>query len=585
MALPWGDSLSGIKRIALLVVLFCSFSLARAGDAPLYPQYYDELRGAEGKIRPQYEKVYSIYKKLSHERKVRFDLKSKELFSESYSLDPLPRILLDTEVKELTSGIQQRGRALRLFLEDYYAGGNRYETVLPKPVLDRIVTRTGDLFYRERFKEVKSPTFSFPYGPDVIRDSQGMWRVLEDNTGYIGGPGDLVKGREILFELLPEYREVLSIHDNPREYFEKLADRYRKLAKPSDGKVVLYSLPRSEISDKEDLRLRKILQEQGIDFVTPGTRDRELVSAKEGVFLEKRLEDGTRTKERIGFLILNGDHKDLDSGHWLIQEAKWQLSYDKEHGNVILPSNIRAELESAVRREPESGLVNYTKLKDVLLQSEITQNIPKSRRTRTPGILDAILDGRVASNYTPGVDFIGDKEFNAYVDGLVKVYTGEEPILRSVPSRSFLKNGEVDKKLMEEVFSHQNQYVIKVVDGRGGDGIWVGPNVSASDFEKAKKYIIESPERYRAQEFKHLSVLGDKLVDLRGVSFVHPEGVDVSETLWGRSVSIKGDGKANISAHGMESPVVVVNSQALGAPCARTMLEPHLSGPEGGRLP
>src|SRR5205823_6519037 len=86
---------------------------------------------------------------------------------------------------------------------------------------------------------------------------------------------------------------------------------------------------------------------------------------------------------------------------------------------------------------------------------------------------DAMLAGKVASNYTPGVDFVGDKQFKGYVDRLTRFYLGEAPLLRSVPVRTFLRDGALDADKVARLFAkaRYRRFVFKPVDGLGGAGV------------------------------------------------------------------------------------------------------------------
>ena len=186
------------------------------------------------------------------------------------------------------------------------------------------------------------------------------------------------------------------------------------------------------------------------------------------------------------------------------------------------------------------------------------------RRSLVPGLFDAVLSGKVQTNYSPGLEFLDDKQFTTYVDDLVRFYLGEEPILQNVPTRRFVSydasgQARVDRDALAEVMANKDMYVLKIVDGRGGDGVWVGPKTKASDWLKLRARVLANPEAFIAQEYKHLSVLGDRIVDLRLLSMVDENGrVIVAGTPWGRSIPLSGDGKVNISKQGQETVVVVV---------------------------
>ena len=518
--------------------------------------HYDEVFDENGKPRNGYAEILPHYQSMSEQDKKNFTIMTKRDFSGDNALDPLPRLLSETEYDSLKKGVEQRGTALRLFLRDYFAGNKmEWQKIIPPEVLDRIVARSQDAAWQSL---VNPDSIAFPYGPDIIRDAGGGWRVVEDNPGYIGGPGDLIKARETLLKRMPQYQEALQAVNQPKKYYEDLMARYRSLAKPLGGRVVLYSVP--PYPDKEDSRLKKILHEQGVDLVSPWSQ-KKLEIDKEGAAWV--LQEGKR--ERVGFLILNGEHHFINPSfpaaqeRAAVEEAKAHL--EEKHLNP----RARAALSVALQADPHTGKVDLQKVKAAILLSPIDNNLPLQKKFQAKGLNEAILRGTVASNYSPGLDFIGDKEFYVYVDDLVRHYLKEEPILRNIPTERFgVKNAagkiSADESLLQRVFADPKKYVIKAVDGRGGSAVWVGAKIPAEKFLAVKDRILQEPERFIVQEYMPLSTVGDKIVDLRMISAVDSKGVLVSGTPWGRALPINGDGKVNISSQGREMTVMVVKN-------------------------
>lgn len=153
------------------------------------------------------------------------------------------------------------------------------------------------------------------------------------------------------------------------------------------------------------------------------------------------------------------------------------------------------------------------------------------------------------------------------MEKVISFYLGEEPILRNIETYDprVVRDGvpqELDRSLHEKVRRQQKEWVIKVVDGRGGKGIWVGAKVSEKEFAEGLKAVAESHERYRYQRYTPLSELAGMIVDLRIHSDIAPKGkVFVSRTPWGRGLPQNGDGKVNLSASGKEVTVIVRRAQ------------------------
>ena len=512
------NSSSLSKPTALIFSLvFASLAWA-AEDLP----YYDEIFDATGKARPQYEEVLKVYSGLSKQQKADFAAQAAKDFKGDNALDVFPRLLTQSEYDILRKGVEQRGTALRMFLQEYYDGGTSWTQVIPKDIVKRIIFRSGESKYKSA---VKPETIAFPYGPDIIRTPQGGWAVIEDNPGYIGGIGDLGIAKDSLLKNVPAYRDAIKLNYEPSEYYTTIVERAR--ARANGGKIVLVMNP--PYPDFEDARIAKHFYDLGVIPVTPET-GRKLVVKPEGVYLSTPSKTGgLATEERVGFVIMNTEHKWVD------------------------------------------------------------------KRSKFPGLVKAMLNGKVATNYSPGVDFIGDKEFYSYVDDLVRHYLKEEPVISNLPTHrlaNLAPNGKsaVNEKLMNELFKEgkYKDYVFKIVDGRGGDGIWIGPKMDPSEAAALAKKIRSNPEIFIAQKYTHLSVIqplvrkglfGPKeegrIVDLRLITDVGPEDLYVTRTPWGRGVPLGGNGKVNLSDRGREFMVGVVPDPTPQAP-ARTPV--HAAG-------
>ncbi|CAL1138443.1 unnamed protein product, partial [Cladocopium goreaui] len=180
-----------------------------------------------------------------------------------------------------------------------------------------------------------------------------------------------------------------------------------------------------------------------------------------------------------------------------------------------------------------------------------------------PGLLEAYYKGRVKVANGPGLVLVEDKELCAYMDKLIQHYLGEEPILRTIPTRSF----STDPQLLHTVFdipSNQSNVVVKRVDGRGGNAVWVGAKLPRNDFLAARPLVAAEPEAFIVQRYTALSKVDGQITDLRGPAFITSSdeplsggtGVAVSPVLWSRGVPADGsNGKVNISDAGFEFAV------------------------------
>ncbi|MGE3263044.1 MAG: circularly permuted type 2 ATP-grasp protein [Bacteriovoracia bacterium] len=516
--------------------------------------YYDEIFDRDGQLRPQYKDIYPrlLEKEPSELKKIRA-LTKKDFLGDN-ALSPVALITEKSEHDLKRQGVAQRGRALLEFLKDHYSGKKTYSEVMHPALVDRIIARTGETSYAGH---INPESIRFMYGPDIIRDADGVFRVLEDNTNFLGGQGDLVKARESLWKRLPEYATALDKEEiaQPMDFYKSLLTRYRREMPDPKAPVVFFSVP--PYPDNEDVRLNKIWKELGVETVTPFTRNPKLVKKKDGLYLERKVGAKVRA-EKIGYLILNTEFGGLDPGfapshhQFLFEAAKEHLG---AKGREAISRKNREALEKALVPDP-SGNIDYAEVENVLRKklglSHFTEGTER-------GLVEAIVKGQVLSNNTPGIDFINDKEFNIYVEDLIRHYLKEEPILRNLPARRLYavnKAGErvVDEKVFRDLERDTGKYVVKVVDGRGGEGVWVGPRLSAEGRAAMLQKLQEDTGReVIVQEYRHPSVLAGDIVDERVLAQVGPREiggkfVEVSETGWSRGVSMAGDGKVNLSA-------------------------------------
>jgi uncharacterized circularly permuted ATP-grasp superfamily protein len=521
--------------------------------------YYDEVFDRDGNLRDQYKEIYP---RLLGQNKTALE-KIRRLTKADFSKDnALSRVALianrDAERARKRLGVEQRGKALLMFLQDHYSAKKTYakDGVIPAEVVDRIIERAGESGYAG---QLKPELIKFLYGPDIIRDKDGIFRVLEDNTNYLGGQGDLLMARESLFNRVPEYKEVFGKDtlSQPTDFYKELLARYKAEMKDPKAPIIFFSVP--PYPDQEDKRLAKIWRDLGVEIVTPFTRDPKLVKRPDGMYLERRKGNVIR-REKVGYMIFNSEFAGLDpkfapaNEQFMLGEAKYRLG---AKGSEKLANYQRVALEKAMQITTATGRPDFKEIEKVLSNTIRV----RLKAGIEPGIVEAVVKGQLLTNNTPGTEFINDKEFNIYVEDLVRHYLKEEPILRNLHTqRLYLDSAgerKVDPRVFAELEKNMDKYVVKVVDGRGGEGVWVGPKLSAKERrELLKRLKADTSREVIVQDYRHPSVLPSSLpsefppdiVDERILSYVSPKGIYVSETGWSRGVSMAGDGKVNLSA-------------------------------------
>lgn len=566
-----------VQYLALIFFLLfssCQFSGSRrvAQDTA-----FDEIYGTSGDekvVRPVYRGIVEIYDRMSAEEKEKFYKETLTEFSGDNTLLPLPRVLDEGEYDFLKKGVEQRGAAIRAFLEDHYSGKKSYATsgVVPQTVIDRIVTRSHEQHWPGK---VNVNALNFWYGPDIIRGPpsaefpEGRFFVVEDNPGFIGGVGDLIQARKSLMDRMPEIDRITGSPD-PKNFYDKMIASYKQRAKQYGGVPVVIQYASDLAADNEDKRIKEIFEKEGVEVVKynpfnkkPFYNGKELITEADGVYLYKT-ENGKRVKTKVGYLVANSDPQDIDLSHAanrpkrILMEAEWHLEEDGWD-----PSK-KEKLKNLMKPDPNSGKVDYESVSKYL-QKESPYMVELKEKWGIKGVFDAVAAGKVGMTNSPGMEFIGDKEFYIYVEDMIRHYLKQEPILKNMPTASFRKFDQTGKEILDErafaeVEQNFHKYVVKGVDGRGGDAVWVGPKVAQEERRRVMQLVKENPRRYIFQQYNSLSTMGDYIGDLRLISDVSSKGVIVADVPWARVVGKNGDGKVNISANGFEATVLIRRS-------------------------
>ena len=148
-----------------------------------------------------------------------------------------------------------------------------------------------------------------------------------------------------------------------------------------------------------------------------------------------------------------------------------------------------------------------------------------------PGLMAAYQAGNVTLANAVGTGVADDKAVYTYMPELVRFFTGEEPILKNVPT---WRCREPDA--LKEVLDRLPELVVKEVGGSGGYGMLVGPASTKAEIEDFRKKLINDPDDFIAQPTLSLStaptlagnVLSPRHVDLRPFVLTSPAGVRVT---------------------------------------------------------
>jgi uncharacterized circularly permuted ATP-grasp superfamily protein len=145
-----------------------------------------------------------------------------------------------------------------------------------------------------------------------------------------------------------------------------------------------------------------------------------------------------------------------------------------------------------------------------------------------PGLISAYKAGNVTLTNAVGTGVSDDKAVYSYMPEIVKFYTGEEPILKNVPTWRCR-----EPEALRYVLDHLPELVVKEVNGSGGYGMLVGPHASKAQIETFRKKLKTAPEGFIAQPTLALSTcptfvasgVAPRHVDLRPFVLTGSDGI------------------------------------------------------------
>lgn len=179
--------------------------------------FYDEVVTPTGEIRPHYHAISERLSLLSpgelaqreqlrdaifRTQGITFTVYGDEAGTErTFPLDLVPRIIPDDEWQMLEAGLIQRVTALNHFLDDLYVGE---QAALRDGIVPRWLVQSSDGFLRAAFRvNVPHAARCLVAGIDLVRDEEGVHRVLEDNLRNPSGISYVLENRAAMTKVLP----------------------------------------------------------------------------------------------------------------------------------------------------------------------------------------------------------------------------------------------------------------------------------------------------------------------------------------------------------------------------------------------
>ncbi|MEX5301382.1 circularly permuted type 2 ATP-grasp protein [Kocuria sabuli] len=195
---------------------------------------YDEMFTQDQRARAGYERIGGVLGELSLsdvntradsmarsflDRGVTFDFAGEE---RPFPLDIVPRVITAREWAVIERGVKQRVRALECFLDDVY-GEQRVvaDGIVPKALI------TSSAHFHRAVWGFRPPggVRIHVAGIDVVRDQDGVFRVLEDNVRVPSGVSYVIENRRAMAKGLPEAfmsQPIRAVEAYPRHLYRAL---------------------------------------------------------------------------------------------------------------------------------------------------------------------------------------------------------------------------------------------------------------------------------------------------------------------------------------------------------------------------
>ncbi|MBV8835771.1 MAG: circularly permuted type 2 ATP-grasp protein, partial [Alphaproteobacteria bacterium] len=177
---------------------------------------FDEMNGTEGATRPAYEELARwlaqippdilqtrrreaelLFRRIGITFAVYGDADSTERL---IPFDVIPRVLAANEWETLKRGLEQRVKALNLYIKDIYS---KREVLRAGVVPDDLVFQNP--VFRPEMNGLRVPhdIYVFIAGIDIVRVDADTFYVLEDNARTPSGVSYMLENREIMMRLFP----------------------------------------------------------------------------------------------------------------------------------------------------------------------------------------------------------------------------------------------------------------------------------------------------------------------------------------------------------------------------------------------
>jgi len=186
------------------------------------PHAFDEMTGTDGTVRPAYETLQQWLSSvpqdvLAHRRQeaeyifrrigITFAVYGEQNAQERLiPFDIVPRIITQPEWARLAKGLEQRVKALNLYIRDIYS---KRDILRAGKIPEELVFQNPAFRAEMNGQRVPHDIYVHIAGIDIVRTDPDTFYVLEDNARTPSGVSYMLENREIMLRLFPE---LFSMH-------------------------------------------------------------------------------------------------------------------------------------------------------------------------------------------------------------------------------------------------------------------------------------------------------------------------------------------------------------------------------------
>ncbi len=219
-----------------------------------------------------------------------------------FPFDLIPRLIPPDEWRLIDAGLQQRIRALNLFIHDIYHD----QEILADRVVPRQLIVRAQHFRREVVGiDVPHNLYIHIVGSDLVRDAEGRYLVLEDNLRSPSGVSYVLANRTTMRRVIPDWFGEMGVR-SVDHYCGQLVENLRALSprpaiRGSGGPTVVLLTP--GIYNSAYFEHAFLAQQMGIELV----EGRDLFVVDNRVYLRT-----TRGREPVDVIYRRVDDEFLD---------------------------------------------------------------------------------------------------------------------------------------------------------------------------------------------------------------------------------------------------------------------------------